>query len=213
MKREYKCECEVGKPQVNFRETITGRAAFDYLHKKQSGGQGQYGRVIGYMEPLPDDATEKFEFKNGMIGNNIPPGFVAAIEKGFREAANSGALIGHPVEGARVVLTDGAAHAVDSNELAFRLAALHAFRQGYERAGPVVLEPIMSVEVRAPAEFQGTIIGGLNRWDAFFPSPFYYSTCLFEYWSKFDARILDSVLERAVQFSCPRMITLPLRVH
>lgn len=163
MKREYKVDCEVGRPRVNYREAISRRAEFDYLHKKQSGGQGQYGRVVGYMEPLPADHPTKFEFENGIVGNAIPPNFVPAVEKGFKEAVNSGALIGHPVEGVRVVLTDGNAHAVDSSELAFKLASMYAFRQGYEKASPSILEPIMHVEVSAPTEFQGTIIGDINR--------------------------------------------------
>jgi elongation factor G len=91
-------DCEVGKPRVNYRETITKASTFDYLHKKQSGGQGQYGRVVGRLEPLPADHPTKFEFVNGIVGNAIPPNFVPACEKGFREAVNSGALIGHPVE-------------------------------------------------------------------------------------------------------------------
>ncbi|EFN59906.1 hypothetical protein CHLNCDRAFT_56440 [Chlorella variabilis] len=165
MKREYKVDCEVGKPRVNFREAVTRRAEFDYLHKKQSGGQGQYGRVTGYLEPLPADHPTKFEFENGILGNAIPPNFIPACEKGFREAVNAGALIGHPVEGVRVVLTDGAAHAVDSSELAFKLACMFAFKQGYEKAAPTILEPIMNVEasITAPSEFQGNIIGDVNR--------------------------------------------------
>uniref|UniRef100_A0A0D6R0R4 Elongation factor G, mitochondrial n=1 Tax=Araucaria cunninghamii TaxID=56994 RepID=A0A0D6R0R4_ARACU len=163
IKREYKVEAVVGKPQVNFRETITRRAEFDYLHKKQSGGQGQYGRVIGYIEPLPEGSGTKFEFENMMIGQAIPSSFIPAIEKGFKEACNSGSLIGHPVENIRVVLTDGASHAVDSSELAFKLAALYAFRHCYPAAKPVILEPIMLVELKAPTEFQGPITGDINR--------------------------------------------------
>lgn len=163
IRREYKVDAVVGKPQVNFRETITQRAEFDYLHKKQSGGQGQYGRVIGYIEPLPKDSSTKFEFENMMIGQAIPSGFIPAIEKGFKEASNSGSLIGHPVEHIRIVLTDGAAHSVDSSELAFKLAAIYAFRQCYTKARPVILEPIMLLELKAPSEFQGPISGDINR--------------------------------------------------
>ena len=163
LRREYKVETEVGRPRVNYREAITRAADFDYLHKKQSGGQGQYGRVIGRIEPLPEGSAEKFEFVNALVGAAIAPGFVTAIEKGFREAAQSGALIGYPVEAVRVTLTDGASHAVDSSELAFKIAALNAFRQACEAAGPVVLEPVMKVEVTVPLEFQGAIVGSLNR--------------------------------------------------
>lgn len=163
MKREYKVDAEVGAPRVNYRETITRRAEFDYLHKKQSGGQGQYGRVVGYMEPLPEGSSEKFEYANEIVGNAIPPNYLPSCKKGFEEAVNSGALIGHPVEGLRVALTDGAAHAVDSSELAFKLACQYAFRDAYNKASPTVLEPIMAVEIRVPNEFQGAIIGDVNR--------------------------------------------------
>ncbi|KAL8129521.1 hypothetical protein V2J09_018676 [Rumex salicifolius] len=163
IRREYKVEASVGKPRVNFRETITQRAEFDYLHKKQSGGQGQYGRVTGYIEPLPLGSATKFEFENEIVGQAIPSNFIPAIEKGFREAANSGSLIGYPVEYARVVLTDGAAHAVDSSELAFKLASIYAFRHCYSAAKPVILEPVMLVEVKVPSEFQGSVTGDINK--------------------------------------------------
>ncbi|CAH9096756.1 unnamed protein product [Cuscuta europaea] len=163
IRREYKVEATVGKPRVNFRETITQRAEFDYLHKKQSGGQGQYGRVTGYVEPLEPGCSSKFEFDNIIVGQAIPSNFVPAIEKGFKEAANSGSLIGHPVENIRVVLTDGASHAVDSSELAFKLAAIYAFRQCYSAARPVILEPVMLVEIKAPTEFQGSVTGDINK--------------------------------------------------
>ncbi|CAH2057925.1 unnamed protein product [Thlaspi arvense] len=163
MRREYKVDATVGKPRVNFRETITQRAEFDYLHKKQSGGAGQYGRVTGYVEPLPLDSKEKFEFENMIVGQAIPSGFIPAIEKGFKEAANSGSLIGHPVENLRIVLKDGASHAVDSSELAFKMAAIYAFRLCYTAARPVILEPVMMVELKVPTEFQGTVAGDINK--------------------------------------------------
>ncbi len=162
MKREYKCEVDVGEPRVNYRECITARASFDYLHKKQSGGSGQYGRVVGYVEPL-EEGNQDVVFENGIIGNAISPGYILACDKGFKEAAQTGGLIGHPVEGIRVVLTDGASHAVDSSEMAFKLAALAAFRQVYDKAKPKILEPVMSVEITVPSEFQGTVIGNVNR--------------------------------------------------
>ncbi|GAU20042.1 hypothetical protein TSUD_381330 [Trifolium subterraneum] len=163
IKNEYKVETTVGKPRVNFRETVTQRADFDYLHKKQSGGQGQYGRVIGYIEPLPAGSETKFEFENMLVGQAIPSNFIPAIEKGFKEAANSGSLIGHPVENIRVVLTDGAAHAVDSSELAFKVASIYAFRECYAASRPVILEPVMLVELKVPIEFQGAVAGDLNK--------------------------------------------------
>ncbi|KAF8068404.1 elongation factor G [Scenedesmus sp. PABB004] len=171
MRREYKVDCEVGRPKVNYREAIQARAEFNYLHKKQSGGSGQYGKVGGYIEPLPEDegtgggggGGPRFEYSNEIVGNVIPPEFYPAIEKGFREAANAGSLIGAPVEGIRVVLNDGGAHAVDSNEMAFRLAAIGGFRQAYASARPTILEPVMKVEVTVPVEFQGGVMGDLNR--------------------------------------------------
>ena len=96
--RAIRVDCEVGKPKVNYREAVSARAEFDYLHKKQSGGSGQYGRVIGYIEPLPEDSPEKLKFTNSIVGNAIPPQFIPAVEKGFMEAANSGGLTGHPVQ-------------------------------------------------------------------------------------------------------------------
>jgi elongation factor G len=162
MKREYGVECKVGEPRVNFRETITGSAEFNYLHRKQSGGSGQFARVIGRMEPLEEGSTE-FEFVNALSGNNIPPEFVPACEKGFREAVTKGAQIGHPVQGVRVTLVDGQTHAVDSNEMAFRIAAGGAFREAFLACKPAILEPMMKVEVTLPHEFQGVGIALINK--------------------------------------------------
>ena len=163
LKREYNVEADVGKPKVAYREAITKRADFDYLHKKQSGGQGQYGRVTGYIEPLPHDSQEKFVFENAIIGNAIPPNFIPAIAKGFEEVVNAGSLGGWPVEGIKVVINDGNAHAVDSSEMAFKLAAMYAFRQAYPQAGPTVLEPVMEVATVVPVEFQGACVGAINQ--------------------------------------------------
>jgi elongation factor G len=167
MKREYKVDVEVGNPRVNYREAITQKAEFDYLHKKQSGGSGQYGRVVGYIEPIvqADEETRSTDviFENGIVGNAIAPGYIVGVEKGFKEAANGGGLIGYPVQGLRIVLTDGASHAVDSSELAFKIAALNAFKVAFKNAGPKILEPIMKVDVTVPNEFQGTVIGNINQ--------------------------------------------------
>jgi elongation factor G len=163
MKREYKVDCSVGAPKVNYIETIRQRSKFDYTHKKQTGGAGQFGKVVGYIEPLEEDAEEEFIFENHLLGNSIPPEYVSAVEKGFREAVTKGSLIGMPVGKVRVVLQDGAAHSVDSSELAFKTAAIYAFRSAYMGANPSVLEPIMNVDVEIPGEFQGTVVGSLNK--------------------------------------------------
>jgi elongation factor G len=163
MKREYGCEVIAGKPQVAYRETITQRGEFAYTHKKQTGGSGQFGRVCGYLEPLPPDAVEHDEFVDDITGGAIPREFIPAVEKGFREALKKGSLIGFPVTGVRYVINDGASHAVDSSEQAFKTAALMGFREGYDAAKPVILEPIMKVEVQAPEDFQGSVVGQLNQ--------------------------------------------------
>jgi elongation factor G len=163
MKREYGVEVKVGEPRVNYRETITSRAEFNYLHKKQSGGSGQFARVIGYVEPLEEGSTEPFEFVNNVTGNNIPPEFLPACEKGFKEAALKGPQIGHALQGVRVVLTDGQTHVVDSSEMAFRVAAQYALREAITGARPNILEPVMKVEVALPHEFQGVGIALLNK--------------------------------------------------
>ncbi|WRT63254.1 elongation factor G, mitochondrial [Kwoniella shivajii] len=165
MKREYNVACVTGKPRVAFRETITEESKFNYTHKKQSGGSGQFGRVIGRLEPMEMDADTNKDtaFENRIIGGNIPNQFIPAIEKGFQEALDRGLLTGHPISGCRFVLEDGSAHSVDSNELAFRLAAIGAFRESFQKSKPVILEPVMTVEVVAPIEFQGNVIGALNQ--------------------------------------------------
>jgi elongation factor G len=163
MKREYNCEVVAGKPQVAYRETITQRGDFAYTHKKQTGGSGQFGRVVGYLEPLPADSVETYEFVDDITGGAIPREFIPAVDKGFREALKKGSLIGFPVVGVRAVINDGDSHDVDSSEQAFKTAAIMAFREGYEAAKPTILEPIMKVEVQAPEEFQGAVVGQLNQ--------------------------------------------------
>ena len=160
MRREYKVEVDVGEPQVNYREAITRKATFDYLHKKQTGGSGQYAKIIGYIEPSDED---DFEFINECVGTNVPSEFIPSVEKGCRDAIAKGDLVGFPVEGLRVVLQDGAAHAVDSSDQAFRAAALYAVKKAIGEAGAKVLEPVMALEVSAPTEFQGDIMGSINQ--------------------------------------------------
>jgi len=163
MKREYNCEVVTGKPQVAYRETITRKAEFAYTHKKQTGGKGQFARVLGYIEPLPSDAVEQYEFVDDTVGGAIPREFIPACEKGFKEAVQKGSLIGFPVVGVRIVVNDGASHAVDSSEQAFKTASIMAFREGYDQAKATILEPIMKVEVQAPEEFQGAVMGQINQ--------------------------------------------------
>lgn len=166
MKREYKVDVVTGEPRVNYRETLTGRVDFNYLHKKQSGGAGQFARVIGHMEPMEDadyDEGETCKFVNGLVGNNVPPEYLPACKKGFEEAMKEGFLTGHPIEGVKFTLTDGADHPVDSSEMAFKLATRGAVRQAFEAGSAQLKEPIMSVEVEVPTEFQGTAIGLLNK--------------------------------------------------
>ena len=166
MKREYNVDVITGQPLVAYKETVSNRQEFNYLHKKQSGGSGQYARVMGYVEPLEEELLAKgieFEFENQVIGTNIPPEFIPSCRKGAEGACERGALAGHQLSGLRVVLTDGQAHAVDSNDLAFQSAMQYGIRSAVRSSNPKVLEPVMALEVEAPAEFQGTIIGGLNR--------------------------------------------------
>jgi elongation factor G len=155
MRREYNAEVETGRPQVAYREAISRRADFDYTHKKQTGGSGQYGRVCGYIEPY--EAGE-FEFLNEIRGGVIPTEFIPAVEKGFRAAMVKGRLIGFPVTGLRVVLNDGAFHAVDSSDNAFQAAGRGAFVEVYGKSSPQILEPIMRVAVEGPGEFQGAFV-------------------------------------------------------
>ncbi len=163
IKREYNCEVVVGRPKVAFRETITKRAEFNYTHKKQTGGAGQFARVAGYIEPLEADNPSNYEFVDAIVGGVIAREFIPACDEGFQEQLKEGMLIGQPVQRVRVVLNDGSTHPVDSSEMAFKTAAKAAIRECYMRAAPVVLEPIMKLEVSAPEEFQGVVIGQINQ--------------------------------------------------
>ena len=157
MKREYKCEVETGAPQVAYRETISRRAEFNYTHKKQTGGSGQYGRVAGFVEPIVD-GSESFEFVSEIRGGSIPTEYVPSVEKGFRSCLPKGRLIGFPVQGIKITINDGKSHSVDSSDNAFQAAARGAFREFYGRAKPIIMEPVMKLEVEGPAEFQGALL-------------------------------------------------------
>jgi elongation factor G len=160
MKREYEALVHVGAPQVAYRETITKRAEFNYTHKKQTGGSGQFARVAGYMEPLEEG---EYEFVDKVVGGVIPREFIGSCDKGFHASLGKGSLAGFPVTGVRCLINDGAAHSVDSSDIAFQLAAKGAFKEGYHKAGPVLIEPIMKVAVEGPSEFQGGVMGSLNQ--------------------------------------------------
>ncbi len=160
MRREYQAEVTTGMPKVAYRETVTRPADFNYTHKKQTGGSGQFGRVAGFLEPNPN---EDYEFVNQITGGSIPSEFIPSCDKGFQACLKKGSLAGFPIVGVKITINDGAAHSVDSSDLAFQQAAIGAFREAYNKAQPVLLEPLMRVVVEAPSEFQGTVLGTLNQ--------------------------------------------------
>jgi len=167
MKREYEVECVTGQPKVNYKETINTKQPFDWLHKKQTGGSGQYAKVMGFIEPLSEaerlELGKSNEFDNRCTGTNIPPEYYTSCEKGMNDAMVEGSLVGSEVEGVRVVLQDGASHAVDSSDMAFRICMANAIRDTMKSANPSILEPVMAVEVEIPTDFQGSVVAGLNR--------------------------------------------------
>lgn len=163
IKREYNCEVVVGEPKVAYREAINKKVDFDYTHKKQTGGSGQFARVAGYFEPIPLENAVNYEFSNKIVGGAIPREYIPAVDKGFQEQLLSGVLIDQPVVGIKAEINDGSTHAVDSSDMAFKLAAKAAMRESLAKANPVILEPIMKLEVSAPEEFQGVVIGQLNQ--------------------------------------------------
>ncbi len=160
MKREYKAEVTVGAPQVAYRETITQKAEFNYTHKKQTGGSGQFGRVAGFIEPMEDG---EYEFVDKIVGGSVPREYIPSCDKGFQKCLDKGALVGAHVTGVRCTITDGASHAVDSSDIAFQLAAIGGFKEAYGKAKPMIMEPIMKVAAEGPSEFQGSIMGSLNQ--------------------------------------------------
>ena len=164
MRREFKVEANVGKPQVAYRETITqGRSSkVEYTHKKQTGGSGQYGRVIIAIEPLGGSGDGGYEFVNKVTGGRIPQEYIPSVDAGCQDAMQYGVLAGYPVVGVKVTLLDGAYHDVDSSEMAFKIAGSMAFKEAARRADPVLLEPMMAVEVTTPEDYMGDVIGDLN---------------------------------------------------
>jgi len=160
MRREYNAKVTTSNPRVAYRETITQMAEFNYTHKKQTGGAGQFGRIQGYIEP---ESEQEFIFENKITGGAIPTQFIPACEKGFIGCLEKGPLMKLPVTGVRVVITDGDSHSVDSSDMAFKACARGAFLEGYRKAAPVIHEPIMKVVVETPTEFQGAVLKSLNQ--------------------------------------------------
>lgn len=162
MKREFKVDANIGQPKVAYRETITKKVEIDYTHKKQSGGSGQFARVKITFEPMPSDNEENFVFESKVVGGRVPKEFIPGVEKGLESAKETGFLAGFPVVKLKTTLLDGAFHDVDSSVLAFEIAARAAFREAMEKAGPIILEPVMKVEVITPEEYMGDVIGDIN---------------------------------------------------
>ncbi|MBN1306280.1 MAG: elongation factor G [Chitinispirillaceae bacterium] len=160
MRREYGIEIDIGMPQVAYRETITRSASFDYTHKKQTGGAGQYGRVAGILEP---NHEKEYDFVNAVKGGVIPNEYISSCDKGFRSCLRKGSIIGFPIVGVTCTIIDGNFHPVDSSDNAFQQAAIGGFRQAYEKARPILLEPVMKVSVEGPREFQGTVLGSIHQ--------------------------------------------------
>ncbi|MFL6606586.1 MAG: elongation factor G [Steroidobacteraceae bacterium] len=160
MRREFKVEANVGKPQVAYRETIRGKVESEGKFVRQSGGRGQYGHVWLKLEPNPGKG---YEFVNGIVGGAVPREFIPAVDKGIKEAVDTGVIAGYPIVDVKVTAFDGSYHDVDSNEMAFKIAGSMGFKEGFRRAKPVLLEPIMKVEVVTPEEYSGDVIGDLNR--------------------------------------------------
>ncbi len=160
MRREYKVAIETGMPQVAYRETVTAAARFDYTHKKQTGGAGQYGRVAGILEP---NHEQNYEFVDNIKGGVIPIEFIPSCDKGFKACLAKGKIIGFPIVGVKVTIDDGQFHPVDSSDIAFQQAAIGGFWQAFEKAKPEILEPIMKVAVETPTEFQGSVLGSVNQ--------------------------------------------------
>jgi elongation factor G len=165
MRREYRAQVETDRPEVAYREAISQRVDFNYTHKKQTGGSGQFARVAGYIEPLVQESDDSadYEFVNSIKGGVIPTEYIPSCDKGFQTAMKKGTQLGFPIVGVKAEINDGAFHPVDSSDMAFQTAALAAFRESYEKAKPIILEPVMKVSVEGPTEFQGNIFGSINQ--------------------------------------------------
>ncbi len=162
IRREYKVDCTVGAPKVSYREAPTRETPFNYKHKKQTGGSGQYAHVVGKLIPLDPQSPEQFVFDNKVTGGRIPSEYIPSVEKGFRESLHKGPVAGYEVMGVHMVLEDGSYHDVDSSTMAFEICARDCFRETFKKSDPVLLEPIMKVEVEIPTEFQGPVTGAIS---------------------------------------------------
>jgi elongation factor G len=162
IRREYGVEVEVGAPKVNYREAPTQACKFNTKHKKQTGGSGQYAHIVGRMEPLPEDTPESFVFEEEVVGGRIPKNFIPAIEKGFRQMVHKGPVAGYPVVGLKVIVEDGSYHDVDSSDMAFQTCARTCMRENFTATRPVLLEPVMRIEIECPTDFQGSVVGNLT---------------------------------------------------
>ena len=162
IRREYKVELEVGQPRVSYRESPSKTVEYNYKHKKQTGGSGQYAHIVGKLEPLPEGHEKNYEFENKVFGGRIPTEYIPSVDKGFQSMLAKGPLAGYEIIGVKMILEDGSSHAVDSSDMAFQICARDAFRETFMKSSPILLEPIMKVVVETPTEFQGSIIGDLS---------------------------------------------------
>ncbi len=162
IRREYKVELEVGQPRVSYRESPTATVEYNYKHKKQTGGSGQYAHIIGKLEPLPEGHETNYEFENKVFGGKVPTEYIPSVDKGFQSVLAKGPVAGYEIIGVKMTLEDGSSHAVDSSDMAFQICARDAFKETFLKSKPVILEPIMNVQVETPNEFQGSVIGDLS---------------------------------------------------
>jgi elongation factor G len=167
IRREYGVDIEVGAPKVSYREAPTKEAPFDYRHKKQSGGSGQFAHIVGSLGPIPDGslpegAEANFVFEDSVTGGRIPKQYIPSVEKGFRNSLGKGPVAGYPVVNLRAHLTDGSYHEVDSSDMAFTICAEGCFRETFSKTKPILLEPVMKVEIECPSQFQGAVVGDVN---------------------------------------------------
>jgi elongation factor G len=162
IRREFNVAVEVGAPKVNYREAPTQAIEFNTRHRKQTGGSGQYAHIVGKMEPLGDDAEEAFVFEENVVGGRVPKQYVPAVEKGFRSCLKKGPIARYPVVGLKVTLEDGSYHEVDSSDMAFQVCAQTCMRENFSRTHPVLLEPVMKIEIECPTQFQGSVVGNLT---------------------------------------------------